>query len=297
MFQWAVILMMGIVLIAQVWLQLSDYRQAEKRHLSRSDKRTAIKSGASGFVALFGDAIGIGSFNSLSAILRATKLVTDRELPGTMMVGTSAIAAIGAIVYIHNVEVAPLTVICLVVPSAIGAYIGAKFLTKISEAAVQLLMAISLSAVAILIVIGQLGFIPIGGTAICLEGGALLFAMVIIFFLGIAMNFSVGLFAPCMVLLYSLGMAPTAAFPIMYTACAFIQPVSSVPIIKTGSYNRLVALGIFIGGIPGVILGSKFVTTIPTYWLKWLIAGIVLYTAYNLFISYRRNKGKEMARV
>lgn len=290
MFKWFVILTMIIVLVVQAWIQLVDYRRSQGKLVDPKEKKTAAKSGISGFIALFGDAIGIGSFGTLSAILKTTRVVPDRELPGTMMVGTSAIAAIGAIVYIRSVDVSALTLVSLVIPSTIGAYIGAKFLTKVSESTVQILMAISLTIVSFLIVIGQLGLIPIGGTAIGLEGGALIFAMVVIFFLGIVMNFSVGLFAPCMVLLYSLGMAPTAAFPIMYCACAFIQPVSSIPIIKSGAYNRLVAMGIFIGGIPGVLLGSKFVTSIPTYWLKWLIAGIVLYTAWNLYVSYRKNK-------
>jgi hypothetical protein len=42
------------------------------------------------------------------------------------------------------------------------------------------------------------------------------------FFLGAIMTAGVGLYAPCMALIFALGMSPKVAFPIMMGSCAFL---------------------------------------------------------------------------
>jgi uncharacterized membrane protein YfcA len=85
-----------------------------------------------------------------------------------------------------------------------------------------------------------------------------------------------------MILVSLLGMNPTAAFPIMMGSCAFLMPVASLRFIRERSYGLRAALGLAIGGIPGVLLAAYIVTSLPLYAVRWLVIVVVTYTAITM---------------
>ncbi len=99
------------------------------------------------------------------------------------------------------------------------------------------------------------------------------------------MTLGIGLYAPCMILVSLLGMSPKAAFPIMMGSCAFLMPVGSVRFIREGSYDLRAALGLAIGGVPGVLLAAYIVKELPLYVVRWLVIVVVVYTAFTLLRS------------
>ena len=100
--------------------------------------------------------------------------------------------------------------------------------------------------------------------------------------LGALMSLGIGLYAPCMILVSLLGMNPTAAFPIMMGSCAFLMPVGSLRFIRERCYSLRAALGLAIGGIPGVLLAAYIVKTMPIYAVRWLVIVVVVYTAVTM---------------
>jgi hypothetical protein len=98
--------------------------------------------------------------------------------------------------------------------------------------------------------------LPLGGEALGVRGGLLAVAIVVNFVLGALMTLGIGLYAPCMILVSVLGMNPRAAFPIMMGSCAFLMPVGSVRFIRERAYSLRNALGLAIGGIPGVLVAA-----------------------------------------
>src|SRR5699024_3821655 len=110
-----------------------------------------------------------------------------------------------------------------------------------------------------LMLMSQLNLIPSGGDAIGLEGGKLIFAVIVNFILGALMTAGIGLYAPCMVLVYFLGMSPKIAFPIMFGSCAFLMPIASIKFIKEGAYNRKAAMAFSTIGALGVLIAAYFV--------------------------------------
>jgi uncharacterized membrane protein YfcA len=88
-----------------------------------------------------------------------------------------------------------------------------------------------------------------------------------------------------------LGMNPTVAYPIMMGSCAFLMPVAAVPFIKEKSYSNRAALGLTLGGIPGVLIAAKLVVSMDISKVKWLVVIVVLYTA----IAMLRSAFKERA--
>jgi uncharacterized membrane protein YfcA len=102
------------------------------------------------------------------------------------------------------------------------------------------------------------------------------------------MMLGIGLYAPCLILVSLLGMNPLTAFPIMMGACAFLMPIGGAGFIKRGRYNQRAALGLTLGGIPGVLVAAFIVKSLPILWLRWLVVIVVLYAAVQMLMSARR---------
>ncbi|PIE98592.1 MAG: permease [Treponema sp.] len=251
-------------------------------------------SGAIGLVINFFDTLGIGSFAPGTALFRAFKQVKDRVIPGTLNVSCTWPVVAEAIIFMTVIKVEPITLISMLVAAAIGAWVGAGLVSKFDEKKVQIIMGIALIITAGLMVAGNMNWMPVGGEAIGLTGVKLVVAVVINFILGIAMSFGVGLYAPCMALVYLMGMSPAVAFPIMMGSCAYLMPVGSVKFIKEGAYAKKASIAIGLFGLIGVIVAAKIVKSLPLMYLKWLVVVVVTYTAITLLISgFKKNKSAE----
>jgi uncharacterized membrane protein YfcA len=128
---------------------------------------------------------------------------------------------------------------------------------------------------------------PGGGEALALHDGRLLFAIGVNFVLGALMMLGVGLYAPCLILVSLLGMSPLAAFPIMMGACAFLMPIGGARFVQVNRYSLRSALGLALGGIPGVLAAAFIVKSLPMTWLRWLVTLVVLYAALLMLHSAR----------
>jgi uncharacterized membrane protein YfcA len=80
-------------------------------------------------------------------------------------------------------------------------------------------------------------------------------------------------------------MSPIAAFPIMMGSCAFLMPIAGWRFIKLDAYTLKAALGLTIGGIPGVLAAAYLVKKLPLTSLRWLVAAVVIYTAVMMLRS------------
>ena len=240
-----------------------------------------------GFITDFFDTLGIGSFAPTTALLRFTKSIEDRLLPGTLNVSHTIPVIFEAFIFIKVIEVDAVTLISLIVAATSGAHIGAGFVAKMDEKKVQLFMAVALFVTAALMIAGQLNILPGGGEAIGLSGIKLIAGIVGNFVLGALMTAGIGLYAPAMAMAYFLGLSAKVAFPIMFGSCAFLMPIASAKFIKESAYDRKVAIGITIGGIVGVFVAAYIVKSLPLNILKWLVDAVILYTAATLYKSSR----------
>ena len=90
-------------------------------------------------------------------------------------------------------------------------------------------------------------------------------------------------------LLSLLGLNPTAAFPIMMGACAFLMPVSGLRFLRTDRIDLRVVLGIALGGIPAVLLAAFVIKSLPLQALRWGVVVVVLYSAALLLRAATRS--------
>ena len=235
-----------------------------------------------GAVTNFFDTLGIGSFATTTTIYRLRKLVDDKLIPGTLNVGHALPTVAQALIYTTIIEVDVITLITMIVAAVLGAWLGAGVVSGWSRRKVRLGMGIALLAAATLMLMKQLDLFPGGGDAIGVRGTLLAVALVGNFILGALMTLGIGLYAPCMILVSLIGMNPKAAFPIMMCSCAFLMPAASMKFIREKQYSLRAALGLAIGGIPGVLLAAYIVKSLPLSIVRWMVIVIVVYTAINL---------------
>ncbi|WP_418964724.1 hypothetical protein [Cetobacterium sp.] len=241
-----------------------------------------------GLIINFFDTLGIGGFAPMTVIFRQFKLVNDRVIPGTLNTAMCIPVVVEALIFIKEVKVGSITLVSMIFSAVVGAVFGAGIVSKMSEKKIQRWMAIALFAVVVIMIAGKLGIMPTGGEATRLTGVKLLIAIVGNFILGALMTLGIGLYAPCMALVYSLGLSPIVAFPIMMGSCAFLMPAASIRFIKEDSYNRRATLIITLTGIVGVIIAAYIVKTLPLNVLGWLVIVVVSYTATKLMLDSRK---------
>ncbi len=257
-------------------------------------KPTALNTGI-GFVTNFFDTLGIGSFATTTSSWKFFKAIDDRVIPGTLNVGHTLPTVAQAFIYIAIIQVDMLTLVALIVAAVLGSWLGAGVVSRWPRRKIQIGMGLALTAAALLFVIKNLDemrgtpVIP-GGDALGLTGTLLLVGVVGNFVLGALMTLGIGLYAPCLIMISLLGMAPTTAFPIMMGSCAFLMPVGSVRFIRAGSYDLRVALGLALGGIPAVLIAAFLVKSLPLTAVRWLVVVVVLYTAVTMLRTAARER-------
>ena len=233
----------------------------------------------------FLDALGIGSFATTTAVFRLRKMVSDRIIPGTLNAGHTLPVIAQAFIYTSLIEVDILTLFSMIGASVLGAWLGAGVVSGWSKRKVQIGMGLALLAAATLMLMTQFELFPAGGATIGVRGARLAIGIAGNFMLGALMALGIGLYAPCMILVSLLGMNPKAAFPIMMGSCAFLMPVGSLRFIREKSYSLRDALGLAIGGVPGVLLAAYIVRELPLYAVRWLVVVVVVYTAVTMLMS------------
>ena len=260
------------------------------KHKNNLEKVSWVKTGIIGFVVNFFDVLGIGAFAPQTALLKFTKQTSDKLIPGTMNVANTLPVLIQAIIFIQVVEVEPITLIVMFLTAMGGAILGADIIGKLSERNIRLTISVALLITAGFMFANKMQWIQGEGVDIGIHGWKLVIAGVVNFILGAMMTAGVGLYAPCMALVYLLGLSPQVAFPIMMGSCAFLMPPASYKFIKSGAYNKKAALGMAIPSILAVLIAAFIIKSMPLDTLRWLVLIIIVYTSVSMFWTTIKNK-------
>jgi uncharacterized membrane protein YfcA len=243
---------------------------------------------AVGFTTDFFDTLGIGCFAPTTAIFKLQRRMPDDELPGTLNAGHALPTLSEALIFIAIITLDFTTLIAMIVAAVLGAWLGAGLVARAPRRVIQVGMGLALLIAAALLLAKNLAWLPAGeGDALGLYGGRLAFAAGVNFFLGALMMLGVGLYAPCLILVTLLGMSPLAAFPIMMGSCALLMPVGGARFIRARRYSPGAALGLTLGGIPGVLCAAFIVRSLSIEWLRWLVVVVVIYAAVLMLMSAR----------
>ncbi len=252
------------------------------------------EAAALGAVTKFFDTLGIGSFAPTMAWLKFRKLVPDRLIPPTMLVGHTLPCMAQALIFlvILGVIVDPVLLVGCVLAVLMGAMLGAPLVAKARIRVIQGVVAVALLIAAALYALTNLDLMPGGGTAAALPINLMIVAIVANFAFGILLNFGIGNYAPTLIMLSLMGMDPRLAFPIMAAGAAMALAGASVRHIAIGQLDLRVATGIALGGIPAVLVAAYIVKTMPLEMLRWLVIAVVLYAAVVMLRAALARQGQ-----
>ena len=278
-------LIFAVLTIAFLVVLLKDLKHAKETGILEKEEEGFKKAGVIGFVANFIDALGIGAFAPIVAMSKFAKMkLKNKEIPALLNIGCCIPVMTEAFIFTTTIKVDPTTLVVMLAAAGLGSYVGAGIISKMDEKKVQLVMGIALFITVILMFLGLpwIDLLPGGGNEIGLSGVKLVIGAVGNFILGSLMTAGIGLYAPCMALVYFLGMSAKVSFPIMMGSCAVLMPVASIRFIKEGNYPRKATLGITIFGVIGVLIATILVKNLPMDIMKVLVVIVIIYTSYSM---------------
>lgn len=278
----ALLILKILLLVCAAAILIPFFRDFAKNREDMSVKEKIIHC-LIGAVTQFFDALGIGSFAPMLALYNLTKTVPSAEIPGTLNIGASIPVIVEALLFVNAIKMDVTTLVLMVIASAVGAAVGVVVNGKLPERGIKTTMAIGLLAAGILMLGGKLGWLPIGGTATALTGGKLVIGIVCNFVLGVLLPLGIGNYAPCMSIVYMLGMNPAVSFPLMMCSAAFGLTSSTIRLVKQGKYVRWASFMVIVAGSLGVVVAVELVKSLPLNALQWIVICVVLYTSGTLF--------------
>lgn len=287
---------LGVLTVIYAFMFGKDYKESAQNGRLASEEEGPLKPAIIGAIANFGDTLGIGSFAPIVAMTKFSKMkVHDKEIPGMLNVSCTIPVVTEALIFTTTIEVEPVTLIAMLAAAGAGSYIGAGIISKMDEKKIQLVMGLALLITSIIMFLSHpwINLMPGGGNEIGLSGVKLVIGVVGNFILGALMTAGIGLYGPCMALVYFLGMSPKVAFPIMMGSCAVLMPIASAKFIKEGQYPRKISLWITIGGVIGVFLATRVIDIMPMDVLKMLVVFVILYTSITMLKPQFSKKNKQ----
>lgn len=284
-----------LVLLAVLAVAFAAFWVRALAHARRRRQEPGAEPGAPGAIDVaigaltdFFDTLGVGSFAPTTSLLRLFHRVPDRLIPGTLNVGHALPTIAQALIFIAIVQVDGTTLVAMIAASALGAWLGAGVVSDWSRRRVQAGMGVALLVAAALVVRQLVQGAPAGADALALSGTRLALGLAGNVVLGALMTLGIGLYGPCMILVSLLGMNATAAFPIMMGSCAFLMPAASVRFVRKDAYAPRAALGLTLGGVPGVLVAAFVVRSLSLDAVRVLVLVVAVYTALTMLHAARR---------
>jgi len=251
---------------------------------------TQIKLGLSGILSYMADTLGIGSFAVNIAMAKCLKTFKDEELPA---VNNGAQVIPGMLASLFFMQLFPVdftTLITLVSGACIGGVLGARVMSHLDKQAIRLTMMCCFTGMISLLVIDLLGFIPAASNLTELHTWKLLIGFLAMMVCGALTTVGIGLFAMVQAVLFLLGVSPAIAFPIMTTAGAIQQPLSTLVFLQQNKIPLKKTLTLSIVGCLGVFIALPIVSHFNTTMLHSLLVIIICFNLTMISSAYWRAK-------
>jgi len=289
---------LGVCFLGIAGLLLVDINKNHKGELKQATAKQWVVGMGVGILWNFTDTLGVGSFAPSTFTYKLFKTVEDDLIPGTLNVGDTFPVIFEALIFISSVECEPVFLVAMCVAAMVGAYAFAEVITKWDINKIRLWLGCAMAATAIIVLCRTAGIGPFGsmGTAAGFTVGQWQFWVAVILNVvwGALMDIGFGLYAPCMATCLLLGCSSGACFPVFMGSCALLMPANSLVFIKKSRYDVVATLGNFIGGLVGVFIAWKIVTSIPATALNYIVCVVMIWTTY-VILSARSKSLKEKA--
>ncbi|STX50044.1 integral membrane protein [Legionella busanensis] len=249
-----------------------------------------IKLIGSGIIAFIADTLGIGSFAVNVALAKLLNTFPDDQLPAVNNGAQVIPGVIESFFFMKLIDVDLNTLLTLVIGACIGGLIGGTIVSRLSKQAIRLGMMCCFGVIIALLICHQLRIMPVGGDLVALHGWKLIIAFIAMVICGGLTSVGIGLFVMVQGILFLLNVSPLVAFPIMTTAGAMQQPLTTLVFLQQNKIPLKKTLILSIAGCVGVLLTLQVFTHLTVTWLHSLLLCIMIYNLYAISRTYFYNK-------
>ncbi len=244
----------------------------------------------SGIIAFIADTLGMGSFAVNIALAKLLGTFHDDELPALNNGAQVIPGMIESLFFMQLIDVDMTTLVTLVVGTCIGGVIGGRVVSRLSKQSIRLAMIFSFALIIGLLLCRQLHVFPIGGDLVALHAWKLVIAFFGMIVCGMLTSVGIGLFVMVQAVLFLLGLSPLVAFPIMTTAGAMQQPLTTLAFLQQDKIPLKKTLILSLAGCVGVAFAMSIFSHLTITWLHSLLLLIVTYNLFAVSRSYMRSR-------
>jgi len=135
--------------------------------------------------------------------------------------------------------------------------------------------------------------LPMDGDVIALHDGKLLIGFIGMVVCGALTSVGIGLFVMVQGVLFLLSVSPLIAFPIMTTAGAMQQPLTTLVFLQQNKIPLKKTIILSLSGCIGVGITLPLFSHVTVSWLHTLLLGIVIYNFIAIARTYWRTRVAE----
>lgn len=245
-----------------------------------------LKLSFSGILAFISDTLGVGSFAVNIALAKLLGTFRDDELPAVNNGAQVIPGTIESLFFMKFVEVDLTTLITLVLGTCIGGLVGGSIVSRLSQQAIRLAMMGCFLLIMGLLLSYEFRWLPIGGEAIELHSWKLVVGFFAMIVCGALTTVGIGLFVMIQGVLFLLGVSPLVAFPIMMTAGAMQQPLTTLVFLQQDKIPLKKTLILSFAGCLGVFITLPIFSLLTITWLHTLLMVILAYNFITIGHNY-----------
>ncbi len=274
------ILILSLFCVAVMVLKLS--RQSSEPLSSTQ----CIKLIVSGIIAFIADTLGVGSFAVNVALAKLMGTFRDDELPAVNNGAQVIPGTIESLFFMHLVDVDLTTLLTLVAGTCVGGLLGGFVVSQLSKQAIRLAMICSFALIIVLLISHQFRLLPVGGDLTELHSWRLVIGFFALVICGALTSVGVGLFVMVQGVLFLMNVSPVVAFPIMTTAGAMQQPLTTLVFLQQNKIPLKKTLILSLSGCLGVLITIPVFTQLTITWLHLLLLFILIYNLLAIGHTY-----------
>ncbi len=221
----------------------------------------------SGIIAFVADTVGVGSFAVNVAFAKLLGTFHDDELPAVNNGAQVIPGTIESLFFMQLIDVDLVTLTTLVFGTCLGGLVGGAIVSRLSKQAIRLAMMCCFLLIIGLLLCHQFRLLPTDGDVMELRHWKLFIGFVALVICGALTSVGIGLFAMVQGVLFLLGASPLIAFPIMTTAGAMQQPLTTLVFLQQNKIPLKKTLILSLAGCLGVFITLPLFTHLTISWL------------------------------
>jgi uncharacterized membrane protein YfcA len=254
-----------------------------------------IKLMVSGVVAFIADTLGVGSFAVNVALAKLLGTFPDEELPAVNNGAQVIPGTLESLFFMQLIDVDLTTLLTLVAGACLGGLIGGTIVSHLSKQAIRMAMICCFFAIIALLISHQFRLLPIGGELVALHSWKLIIGFWAMAVCGALTSVGIGLFVMVQAVLFLLSVSPIITFPIMTTAGAMQQPLTTLVFVRQNKIPLKKTLILSFAGCLGVFITLPLLTHLNTTWLHSLLLFILMYNLFAISRTYLRARAIDEA--